>query len=216
MPTLDMPEVAEAAEWFGKLVTTYGPEGAIGYNYDQATAALKAARANLTTNNQVFAVQMAEPGAPAARNCSFSMMPKGPKGRFPGVASHGWGIPTGSKNKDAAWAFITWATTKDIFRRMVVERGLGSVTRRSILESDAYKQKMTINGIDVAKLYIDTIAMASQGHMKYRTVHVYPQVNQQITKAMEAVASKQMSARDAFRQAQANAITDLRRSGVRL
>ncbi len=217
MPTLDSPEAVAAAEWFSKFVVAYGPEGAIGYNYDQALAALKAGRANLTTNNHVFAVQMGDAASSqVAKTASFGMMPKGEKGRFPGVASHAWGIPTGSKNKDAAWAFITWATSKAMFRRMALERGLGSVTRRSVLESPEYRAKQTINGVDTTKIFADTIDLARQGHMKYRTVHVYPQVNQQITKAIETIASKQMSAREALKLAQQNAITDLRRAGVKL
>ena len=34
--------------------------------------------------------------------------------------------------------------------------------------------------------------------MKYRTVHVYPQVNAQINQAIERVVSGQMSAKEAF------------------
>ena len=53
---------------------------------------------------------------------------------------------------------------------------------------------MTVNGHDVAKLYVDTIDLAAAGHMKYRTVHVYPQVDKQIDKAIENIVSGQMSA----------------------
>jgi multiple sugar transport system substrate-binding protein len=46
MPALDTPEVAEAAEFFARIVNAYGPEGASGYTYDQANEALRAGRAN--------------------------------------------------------------------------------------------------------------------------------------------------------------------------
>ena len=55
----------------------------------------------------------------------------------------------------------------------------------------AYKQKMVINGVDTGQLFLDTIALASQGYMKYRTVHVYPQANAQINQAISRVVSPQ-------------------------
>jgi len=216
MPTLDTPEVAAAAEFFAKIVNTYGPEGAAGYTYDQANEALRAGRANYSTNNQVFLALLGTEGSQVTKTCNFGLMPKGPKGRFPGIASHGWGIPTGAKNKDASWEFIKWSMSKDLITRMADKHGLGSVTRRSILESPAYKQRMVMNGVDLGKLFIDTLAFAEQGHMKYRTVHVYPQVNAQINQAMGRVVSGQMKAAESFKQAQVNAIADLRRAGVRL
>jgi multiple sugar transport system substrate-binding protein len=75
---------------------------------------------------------------------------------------------------------------------------------------------MTINGQDVGSLYVDTVESAADGHMAYRTVHVFPQVGQQISKAIDTIASGQMTAKEALAQAQANAIADLRRAGVKL
>ena len=46
--------------------------------------------------------------------------------------------------------------------------------------------------------------------------HVFPQVGQQISKAIDTIASGQMTAKEALAQAQANAIADLRRAGVKL
>jgi hypothetical protein len=57
-------------------------------------------------------------------------------------------------------------------------KGYGSQTRLSIIDSAAFKERMTVNGHDVAKLYVDTIDLASAGHMAYRMVHVYPQGRQ--------------------------------------
>ncbi len=179
-------------------------------------AALKAGRINYSTNNQAFLVQMAAADSKVADKCNFALMPAGPKGRFPGVASHAWGIPVGSKNKEAAWEFIKWAMSKDMIKRMLVDKGYGSVTRRSLIDSPEFKKKLTINGVDVAKLYLDTIDLAASGYMTYRTVHVYPQVDKQIDIAIQTIGSKQMSAADAMRRAQEASIADLKRAGIKL
>ena len=70
--------------------------------------------------------------------------------------------------------------SKPIIRQMVVERGYSSITRRSLIESPEFKGKLTVNGHDIVKIYLDTIALGAQGYMKYRTIYVYPQVDKQI------------------------------------
>jgi multiple sugar transport system substrate-binding protein len=89
------------------------------------------------------------------------------------------------------------------------------VTRKSLIDSDAYKQRMVINGVDTGKIFLDSLAMSEQGYMKYRTVHVYPQANAQINQAIGAIVSGQMKAKEALTLAQANTIADLKRAGVK-
>jgi multiple sugar transport system substrate-binding protein len=216
MPMLDTSEAVEAADLFASVLRNYGPDGVISYTYDQVAAALRAGRANYSTNGEVFLVPMAAQDSKVATTCAFSMCPAGPKGRFPGVATHGWGIPVGSKNKDAAWQFITWAMSKPMIRRMVDQRGYSSITRRSLIESPDFKQKMTLNGYDVAKIYLDTLEIGARGYMKYRTIHVYPQVDKQIDIAIQTIVSQQMPAKAAMAQAQGNSVTELKRAGVKL
>ena len=216
MPTLDTPEVAQAAEFFAKLINSYGPQAAAGYTYDQVNEAMRAGKTNYSPMNHAFAALLGTEGSKVTPTSNFSMIPRGPKGRFPGVASHGWGIPVGAKNKDASWEFIKWAMSKELVGRMVDTHGLGSVTRTSLLNSPAYKSRMIINGVDTGKMFLDSIALSEQGHMKYRTVHVYPQVNAQINQAVSRVVSGQMKAKEAFALAQTNALADLKRAGVRL
>ena len=215
-PVLDTPEAIAAAEFFAKLLHDYGPDGVISYTYEQVVATLKAGRANYSPNGQIFLVQMGAKDSKVANTCNFSMCPAGPKGRFPGVATHGWGIPTGSKNKDAAWQFITWALSKPLIRRMVAERGYSSITRRSLIDSPEFKGKLTVNGHDIVKIYLDTIELGTRGYMKYRTIYVYPQVDKQIDIAIQNIASGQMSAAQAMRQAQQNSLAELQRAGIKL
>ena len=215
-PVLDSPEVAAAAEFYASLLHTYGPDGVVQLSYEQVPAMLKAGRANYSTENQAFLVRMAEKDSKVAETCNFSMFPQGPKGRFPGIATHGWGIPTGAKHKEAAWQFILWAMSKPMIRRMVFDRGFSSVTRRSIIESPDFKKKLDLNGHDVSKIYLDTIALGEKGYMKYRTVPVYPQVDKQIDIAISAIASGQLSAKQAMAQAQQNSLAELKRAGVKL
>ncbi len=216
MPTLDTPEVAEAADFFTRLLSNFGPEGVANYTYDQVVESLKAGRVNYATLNQVWLALMAAPDSQVAKTTSFGLFPKGPKGRFPGIASHAWGIPTGAKNKDAAWEFIKWSMSKEFLTKLVNQHALASITRQSVISTPLYKQKMTFNGYDLGQIFIDTLKYADQGHMAYRSVNVFPQVNMQIVQAISRVLSGQMKSRESFKLAQTYAIADLKRAGVKL
>jgi multiple sugar transport system substrate-binding protein len=216
MPVLDTPEAIAAADYFGNLLRTYGPDGVLSYVYDQVLQTLKQGRALYSANNEMFLVQMAGKDSKVAETCGFSMFPSGPKGRFPQLATHGWGIPVGSTQKDAAWEFIKWAMSKEMTARLFEEKHYSSVARRSVIEMPDFKKTLTINGFDVGKMYLDTIDLAGGGYMKYRTVPVYPQVDREIDNAIQAVVSQQKSAKEAMQTAQANAIEQVKRSGIKL
>jgi multiple sugar transport system substrate-binding protein len=52
--------------------------------------------------------------------------------------------------------------------------------------------------------------------MKYRTVSVYPQVDQQLNKAIELITTGQLSAKEAMQQAQVASLAELKRAGVKI
>jgi multiple sugar transport system substrate-binding protein len=217
MPTLDSAEAIEAADYYAAILRNYGPDGVLSYTYDQVVAALQQGRANYITFNHAFILQAADKEkSKVADTISFSLMPGGPKGRRPGLAVHAFGIPVGSQKKDAAWEFIKWSLSKETMARVMQEKGYGSVTRASLINSPEFKQRMQVNGIDMADLYVKTIEISQQGYMKYRTVAVYPQVDKQLDKAIENIVSGQMSAAEAMKLAQQNSISDLKRSGLKL
>ena len=102
-------------------------------------------------------------------------MPAGPGGNFPGSNSHGFGIPAGSKKKEAAWEFITWALAKETIARIVKEHGYPGVCRRSVITAREFRKALTLNGQDVAALYLEVLELGGKtGYMKYRTVPVFP------------------------------------------
>ena len=145
----------------------------------------------------------------------YSMMAAGPAGRFPGSNSHGYGIPVGSRKKDAAWEFIKWALSKEMVMRVVTEQGYAAPCRLSVITSPEFRERMTLNDQDLTKLYIEVLELGGrEGYMKYRTVPIFPQVGAQINTAIEWIATGQMSAAEAMREAQAEAIAELKRAGV--
>ncbi len=217
-PVLDTKEAAEAAAWYANLLATYAPPGGMSYTDDQAMRAQIGGRANIRTQAIGWLTPLVKHEESKVKETArYALMPAGPAGNFPGSNSHGFGIPLGSKKKEAAWAFIQWAMSKETLRKIALDKGYSSVCRRSIITDPAYKKAMTLNGQDVASLYLQVLELGGKsGYMKYRTVPVFPQVGDKINKAIEKIASKQMSAPEAMKEAQAQAIADLQKAGVKV
>ncbi len=217
-PMLDTPESIAAAEWYADLLVRFGPPGGLSYTDDQAMRAQIAGRANIRTQAIGWQTPLVKHEESKVKATSrFALMPGGPAGNFPGSNSHGFGIPLGSKKKEAAWEFIKWAMSKETIRKIAVERGYSAVCRRSVIDDPAYRQAMTFNGQDVAALYLQVLELGGRsGYMKYRTVPVFPQVGDKINKAIEKIATKQAKGAEAMKEAQEQALADLQKAGVKL
>lgn len=216
LPLLNSAEAIESAEYFGNLMRSYAPDGVLSYNFDQVIAAQKQGQCNFSILNHAFLTGLGQGDSPVAKTVRYGWVPGGKAGRFPQVAVHGWGIPVGSKKKEAAWEFIKWSMSKELLQRMLKEKGYAALTRASTLEAAEFRKAMTVNGQDLGKLYLDVVDGSRSGYMSYRTVNVFPQTGQQINKAIGAIISKQMGAKEAMNLAQENLIADLKRAGVKL
>jgi multiple sugar transport system substrate-binding protein len=217
-PAFDTPEAANAAEYYARLITEMSPPGVMSFTDDQAMRAQMSGRSNIRTQAITWITPLvAHQESKVAKTARYALMPAGPAGNYPGSNSHGLGIPAGAKNKDAAWAFISWAVSKKTIERIVKEKGYGAVCRRSVITSDYFTKSLTLNGDSVAPLFLQVLELGGKtGYMKYRTVPVFPQVGDKINKAMERIASKQQGAREALKQAQEEAIADLKKAGIPL
>ena len=217
-PTLDTPVAARTAGWYTGLLAKYGPPGILSFTDDQAMETQLSGRCNMRTTVIDLLLPLAKsPDSKVKETVRFGMMPGGPAGAFPGVNCHGLGIPVGSRNKGAAWEFIKWALSKQMVRRMAVEKGYPSVCRRSVIEDPAFKANMMVNGQDLAALYLQVLEMpAKSNYTAYRTMPVFPQVGDKINRAIAAIATNQMDAPSAMKQAQAQAVADIIKAGYQI
>ncbi len=217
-PTLNTPEVAKSAEWYANFLVKYGPDGVLSYSDDQSMRSQMAGRANIRTQAITWMVPLAKaPDSTVQKTVRYALMPEGPSGNFPGSNSHGLGIPAGSRKKEAAWEFIKWALSKETVAKIVKLHGYPSVCRRSIITSPEFKEALTLNGQDVAALFLQVLELGGKtGYMKYRTVPVYPQIGDKINKAIERIATKQQDAPAAMKQAQEESIQDLQKAGIKI
>lgn len=215
-PTLDTPAAVQAAQWYADLLTRFGPPGGLSFSDDQAMRAQLTGRAMFRSQALTWLTPLVRHAESRVQNTArFALVPAGPAGAFPGSNTHGLGIPIGSRRKEVAWAFIQWAMSKEMMTRMVREHGYPSIARRSVIDGEAFKEAMTLNGIDVGALFLQVLELGGRtGYMRYRTVPVYPQVGDPINRGIERIATRQQDAATAMRQAQQDAVQVLTRAGV--
>jgi multiple sugar transport system substrate-binding protein len=218
-PALDSPAAVQAAEFYTRLLSKYSPQGVLGYTEDQARSALIGGRSNIFIHSSSWITAMlTAPDSKVKETALVTRMPAGPKGDFPASNSQGFGIPKNAKNKEAAWAFLSWALSPELTARIVKDTGHASVCRRSVIESAEYKKLNTINGQDIGKLYLEVLELPAKtrNYMAYRTVKEFPLVGDAINKAIERVVSGQQSAADSMKSAQDAALNNLRRAGAKV
>lgn len=218
MPMINSPQAVQAAQIYADLLSKCAPPGVLSFTDDQCMRYQFAGRVNIRTTSIDWLVPISKsPESKVKETMRYAPMPGGPAGSFPAVNANGLAIPLGSKNKEAAWAFIQWALSKAMFRRQALENAYVTVPRRSVIQSPEFREAMTINGQDVGKLYIDTVdAAGPRGYMKYRNMPIFPQVGEKINKAIEQIASGQMDAKAAMDLAQQAALADIAKAGVKL
>lgn len=215
-PTLDTPAAVGAAQWYAELLSKFGPPGGLSFTDDQAMRAQLSGRALFRSNALTWMTPLVRHAdSKVQATARYGLMPAGPAGAFPGSNSHGLGIPAGSRRKEAAWEFIKWALSKEMVARMVREHGYPSIGRRSVIEGEEFRQAMTLNGQDVASMFLQVLELGGRaGYMRYRMVPVFPQVGDPINRAIERIATRQQDAPGAMRQAQQDALQVLQRAGV--
>ena len=215
-PQLASAEAVRAAEIYATLLRSYGPSGVLSYTEDQARQAMVNGTAAINIHSHTWLLPMFADASRVKDGARLAFMPHGPAGDFPGANCQGIGIPVGARNKEAGWEFIKWMLSKELLARIVRDHGHPSVCRASVVGSEEYRRRFTINGQDIGAMYRAVLDRPSGGsnYMAYRTVPVFPQVGDKINRAIERIASGQAQPEAAMQQAQAETVADLKRAGI--
>ncbi|MBP7095033.1 MAG: sugar ABC transporter substrate-binding protein [Spirochaetia bacterium] len=128
----DSPEALEAFKYYGRLLKNYGPPGVTGMSWAQGLALFQAGKVAMWTDASVFLGQARDPSkSVVADKVGVAAFPAGPKANKPYfVTSWAMAIAKQSRNKDVAYKFLTWATSKAVLKKAMVDKGL-TVARNS-------------------------------------------------------------------------------------
>jgi sorbitol/mannitol transport system substrate-binding protein len=144
-PQLTSPPFENAVNFYVNLVKKYGEPGATSSGFTECETAMAQGKTAMWVDATVAAGQLTDPSkSQVAKDIGFAYAPT----KATPLGSHwlwAWSlaIEASSKNKDAAFKFLTWATSKDYIKLVAAKNGWASVppgTRISTYQNPNYKK----------------------------------------------------------------------------
>ena len=134
-PMIDSSEAIESFEFYHSLEKFASPD-IVDYHFPECLAAFAAGKAGMWLDMSVGQSSLEDPSfSKVVGKVGYAPCPVGKAG----IKGFGWtwliGIPSAAKNKEAAWYFLQWATSKEVFRKGLMAVGC---PRESIVNSKEY------------------------------------------------------------------------------
>ncbi|WP_205856742.1 ABC transporter substrate-binding protein [Phytoactinopolyspora endophytica] len=201
---IDSPEAVEATEFWSELLREYGPSGAANFDWEQNRVAFTQGGAAMTVDATANGPFNEDPEASTvAGNVGYAAIPYAP-GMEPGENTnnslnvHALYLSSFSENPEAAYAFMSWASSEEVQSNAVATTEAVGVTLRSVLTGEAYAEKYgAFQEAVLSQLETGNVAYLPSGQ-DANTIIV------ETGQALSTVLSGQMDAESALRQAAAN------------
>ncbi|MFV0407157.1 MAG: ABC transporter substrate-binding protein [Propioniciclava sp.] len=140
-PNFDKPGAAEAIDTYATLGRDFGPPGVINYSFTESTNLFSQEKCvfNLESTNELNPV--IDPAtSKVGDRIGCAPMPAGTTSSVPTVLSWGITMSPFAANKDNAWAFIQWATSKEVQLKLT---GVDIASpRTSVVEDPDYQSTL--------------------------------------------------------------------------
>lgn len=118
--TINTPEAIKAYQTYGDLLRLYGPPGTLNMAWPQAFAVFQQGKAVFLTDADSLYTNLTDPKkSTVSDKVGFAQFPAGTAGSKPyNITSWALGMNAKSKNQEATWEFIKWATSKEQVLKM--------------------------------------------------------------------------------------------------
>lgn len=141
-PKLNTPEAVEAVEAWATLVREYGFPGMVNATHEELIANMQQGNVAMVLDGHPLAgVFLNRENSQSYGKTGVAPIPAGEAGRFPAFSEHGIAIAQNSRNKEAAWEFVKWATSQDVMLRIAIDGNYVAATRQSVIADAAYQAK---------------------------------------------------------------------------
>jgi sorbitol/mannitol transport system substrate-binding protein len=176
-PQLTSPATEKAVNFYVNLIKSYGEPGATSSGFTECETAMAQGKTAMWVDATVAAGQLTDPSkSQVAKDIGFAYAPT----EVTPLGSHwlwAWSlaIEASSKNKDAAFKFLTWATSKDYLKLVASKNGWAAVppgTRVSTYTNPSYKKAAGA----FASIVLNSMLTADPTHS---TLHKAPYVGVQ-------------------------------------
>lgn len=110
----------DALALYAKLLKDYSVPGVVNYSFQQISSLYREGKAAMAfeSSNELPSVMS---GGARLKDTGIALLPPGPGGSHPSVIGWTMSISSYSKNKEAAWMFVQWATGRAMQEKMALE-----------------------------------------------------------------------------------------------
>lgn len=124
-------------ELYASLLKNYGPPGVVNYSFYQISSLYREGRAAMAfeSSNELRNVM---DGGKRLGDTGIAVLPAGPGGSKPTVIGWTMSVSAHSRNKEAAWYFIQWATGREMQEKLALE-GIAP-PRSSVADSPGFRK----------------------------------------------------------------------------
>lgn len=219
---LTSPEWTAAAHFYVDTLKNYGPPGVSSNGFNETLALFNSGKCAIWVDASVagsFTTDKAQ--SKVVDSVGFAPAPVEKTDRGSSWL-YAWSlaIPATSKHKDAAKAFVTWATSKDYIQLVTEQDGISNVppgTRQSTY-SDAY-----LKAAPFAAVTLQMMQHADPAHpsmqpvpytgIQYVTIPEFQAIGTSVGKLFSAALTGQMSVDQALAAAQSTTEREMKRAG---
>ena len=122
---------------YARLLKNFGPPGVVNYNFYQISSLYKEGRAAMAFESSNELRNVMDGGA-RLNDTGIAVLPAGPGGSRPTVIGWTMSVSAHSKNKEAAWYFVQWATSRATQEKLALE-GIAP-PRASVASAPEYRK----------------------------------------------------------------------------
>jgi sorbitol/mannitol transport system substrate-binding protein len=221
-PELTSPEWTAAANFYVNSLKQYGPPGVSSNGFNETLALFNSGKCAIWVDASVAGSFTTDTGqSKVADRVGFAAAPtevtdKGSSWLY----AWSLAIPATSKHKDAAKAFIRWATSKDYIQLVADQEGITNVppgTRQSTY-SEAY-----LKAAPFAQVTLQMMKHADPAHpsakpvpyvgIQYVTIPEFQAIGTSVGKLFSAALTGGMTVDQALQQAQTTTEREMKRAG---
>ena len=155
------PAWVKAMEWYSGMLRQYGPPGVVNFNWYECSSAFMQGQVGIYYDGVNFANQFEDKEkSKIAGKVGYAVLPSGPGGHAAPTFTNAMAVSAQSRNKEAAYLLIQWATTKQMCaRELLAGVGVGRVSPWGNPEVKA-KPKMPADWYDA---YLGSLKIGKAG-----------------------------------------------------
>ena len=158
---MNTPAWVKSMEWYSGMLRRFAPPGVVNFNWYECSSSFMQGQVGIYYDGVNFANQFEDKEkSKIAGKVGYAALPAGPAGHFAPTFTNAMAVSAQSRNKEAAYLLIQWATAKQMCaRELLAGVGVGRVSPWSNPEVKA-KPKMPA---DWYTAYLESLKIGRAG-----------------------------------------------------